>query len=256
MSKVLIVYPHGLGDCILATPAIRHMKKTTDNFIGFATLERFRSAELFKNNPYVDEVIYTKDAWNDYPSFEEGTKDVQAYCEQYAKENKYDKVIMVKHSPDGSKIMDCFTALELWHDTVVPMTIDFHTEVYLTDKDRDWAKKRKSKWRFIHSKTGVSNKDIPEGYARKWMDKNLGSPLMGTKGIYYEIDKFTPITKAFAILESSLAVVVADSVFYHAAGAMDKDIDLAYFARGPQVYQRVRPLHHVNQNIVYQLEPL
>ena len=60
--KVMIVYPHGLGDCILATPALRSYKNKTGNFVGFAMLERFRSSELFKHNPYVNELIYTKDA--------------------------------------------------------------------------------------------------------------------------------------------------------------------------------------------------
>ena len=37
----LIVYPHGLGDCILATPALREHKQRTRNYVGFAMLEQF-----------------------------------------------------------------------------------------------------------------------------------------------------------------------------------------------------------------------
>ena len=254
MSKVLIVYPHGLGDCILATPAIREYKKQTGNFIGFATLERFRSAELFKNNPYVDEVIYTKDAWNDFPSFEEGIGEVVECCQDYAKDNKYDKVVYVNHSPTGSKIADCCEALDVY-------PTDLHTEVYLTDEDHEWAYNHPTNGgAFIHSDTGVDGKNLPKGYGKKYVKDMLDS--FGITETYedvpiYEVKKnVTPITKAFALLKQARIIIVADSVYYHAAGAMDKDVDLAYFARGKSVYDRVKPLHPVKQNIVYELEPV
>ena len=244
--KTLIVYPHGLGDCILATPAIRQYKKQTGDFIGFATLERFRSAELFKNNSYVDEVIYTKDAWNDYRTFDVGVRDVAAYCDRYAKDNYYDQTITISHSPAGNKILDCFEALDL------EGAFDFHTEVYLTDEDHEWAEKKihGREFGFIHSKTGVENKDLPKGYGHKWITREFpGLPR-------FEVDMVHPITRGFALLKQASAVVVTDSVYYHAAGAMDVDVDLAYFARGINVYNRVKPMHRVNQNIQYLLEPV
>lgn len=251
MPKVLIVYPHGLGDCILATPAIREYKKQTGNFIGFAMLERFRSAELFKNNPYVDEIIYITDPWNDYPSFNEGMCAIMKYCQQYADDNGYDQVKGIQHSPDGSKIKDCYESLRIFSNG------DLHTEVYLTDEDHEWAKKANGimpKFGFIHAKTGVPNKDLPIGYGSGWIQKNFGR----LSSIFYliEVDKVEPITRGFALMNLADVVVVTDSVYYHAAGAMDKDVDLAYFARGKSVYDRVKPLHPVKQNIVYELEDL
>ena len=186
MSKVLIVYPHGLGDCILATPAIREYKKQTGNFIGFATLERFRSAELFKNNPYVDEVIYTKDAWNDFGSFEEGCRYLADYYANYAKNNKYDDVFFVKQSPDGSKIIDCFKALNIWPITGGDKDIPPHTEVYLTDEDHDKAKEiakgMDNHFGFIHSKTGVPAKNLPMSYGSKWIKKNFNNQKRRANG--------------------------------------------------------------------------
>jgi hypothetical protein len=243
--KTLIVYPHGLGDCILATPAIREYKKQTGDFIGFATLERFRSAELFKNNPYVDEVIYTKDAWNDFPTFADGIQEVVAYSRECAKKEKYDRVIYIKHSVAGNKILDCFTALEISHND------DLHTEVYLTDEDHEWAEKRirGREFGFVHSKTGVDNKDLPWGYGQDWIKYYF--PDLPC----FEPHMVHPITRGFALLKQASVVAVTDSVYYHAAGAMDVDVDLAYFARGIPVYNRVKPLHPVNQNIMYQLDP-
>jgi len=209
-------------------------------------LERFRSAELFKNNPYVDEVTYTKDAWNDYPTFKDGIGDVIWRCKNYAKENKYGSVIYIEHSSSGNKILDCFAALGVSHND------DLHTEVYLTDEDHEWADERINgrEFGFIHSKTGVDGKDLPERYGRKWISKEF--PNLPC----FEIDMVHPITRGFALLKQASVVAVTDSVYYHAAGAMDVDVDLAYFARGIGTYNRVRPLHPVNQNIVYLLEPL
>jgi hypothetical protein len=207
-------------------------------------LERFRSAELFKNNPYVDEVIYTEDAWNDFSDFREGFRTVLDRCVEYAHKNEYDNTIPINHSSAGSKILDCFTALDIPHND------DLHTEVYLTDEDHEWVKKRirGRDFGFIHSETGVPAKNLPDGYGLSWIKKEFaGLPC-------FEIDRVHPITRGFALLKQASVVVVTDSVYYHAAGAMDKDIDLAYFARGIGVYNRVRPLHPVNQNIVYLLE--
>ena len=198
---------------------------------------------MFRFNPYVNEVIYTKDAW-DFGSFSDGLTAVSDYCQWFAKENKYEQVILIQHSPTGNKILDCFEALGL------EGAFDYHTEVYLTDKDHEWAEKRirGREFGFIHSKTGVENKDLPQGYGHKWIRREF--PDLPR----FEVDMVHPITRGFALLKQASAVVVTDSVYYHAAGAMDVDVDLAYFARGQSVYYRVKPLHPVNQNIVYLLE--
>ena len=202
----------------------------------------------------MDEVIYTTDAWNDYDNFQTGMIDILSYCDWYMRSNNYDSMIHINHSPRGSKIIDCFEALGVpWAqcDKFV------HTEAYLTDEDHEWAKKKRSDllihfkyptFGFIHSKTGVPNKDFPTGYSRKWMGKYHGNIP------WHKVDMIYPITRGFALMDLADVVVVADSVYYHAAGAMDKDVDLAYFARGKPVYDRVKPLHDVKQNIVYELE--
>lgn len=192
----------------------------------------------------MDKVIYTKDAWNDFPDFQCGIEFVLAQCHFHAEKNNYDKTIYIQHSPAGSKILDCFTALEISHND------DLHTEVYLTDEDHEWAEKkiRGREFGFVHSKTGVDNKDLPRGYGQRWIKKEF--PDLPC----FEPHMVHPITRGFALLKQASAVAVTDSVYYHAAGAMDVDVDLAYFARGIGVYNRVKPLHPVNQNIVYLLE--
>ena len=68
--KILFVFWHGLGDHILASPAIRAYRKANpDHYIGWAMLERFKNAGYL--NPNIDEFFYTKDAWNDFGSYKE-----------------------------------------------------------------------------------------------------------------------------------------------------------------------------------------
>jgi hypothetical protein len=256
--KTLIVYPHGLGDCILATPAIETYKTQTGNFVGFAMLERFKSAQLFANNPYIDEIVYTKDAWNDFPTFGQGLEAVKAFCSQYAKEHKYDEVVLINHSKGGSKITDCFIALKITQPKAPSGVL---TKVHLSVKDYEWANKTRNNellFGFVHSKTGVPNKDLPDGYGKKWIKKHFVNIPVIEVGVDYD-EYSIPITHGFALLEQAQVICVTDSVYYHAAGALGKKIDLAYFARGVGVYNRVSPLvlrPQANQNIVYKLEKL
>lgn len=253
--KILIMYPHGLGDCILLTPALKALKETTGAFIGVATLERFKSAELFSANPNVDQTLYTKDAWNDYPSYEVGIRAVQMQCDNMATELKYDKLVFIQHSANGSKIKDCFGILRL-----KPDEHDCHTHIYTTAYEEKIAEnivhksKVGSEFGFVHGVTGVESKDFPEGYGFCWIYGKTGLHSLEPGCDWNQFN--VSIGIGFEIMRMASKVAVADSVYYHAAGAMDKRIDLAYFQKGESVYNRVRPLHDVEQNIVYELEDL
>jgi ADP-heptose:LPS heptosyltransferase len=71
-KKVLFVFWHGLGDNILATPAIKKYKLMTGNYIGWAMLRRFKKAKLFEENPYIDQLHWISDAWNDFKNYKNG----------------------------------------------------------------------------------------------------------------------------------------------------------------------------------------
>lgn len=246
--KVLIVYPHGLGDCILATPALKAYKTSTGNFVGFAMLERFRSSELFKNNPYVDELIYTKDAWNDFPSFNKGLVAVEGHCREVAKEKGYDEVkVLRRHSKGRSKIYYCAQFLGVGLK-------DPHTEVYIPDEAWEQADSMTigmGSYGFVQTVTGVPRKNLPKGFGEQWLRDH------GIKEVV-EVDKTypalsIPINVGFAIMSRAAAVCLPDSVYYHACGAMDKKVDFVYFPRGNRIYNEVKPMHEVDQNIVLKI---
>ena len=64
------------------------------------------------------------------------------------------------------------------------------------------------------------------------------------------------INVQFEIMRRAAAVCLPDSVFYHACHAMGKGVDLVFFGRGPQVYNRVKPLHQVVENVVFGLKSI
>jgi hypothetical protein len=195
----------------------------------------------------VDELCYTKDAWNDFPTFEEGCKQVEEFCRAEAQRLGYDEIIFVKHSPSGSKILDVNARLNQGE------LVNVHTEVFITEDDERAAAiyKPDEPYAFVHSHTGVPAKDFPDGYGADLAQSRWGL-LCVEVGVDFQYDSI-PIGAQFVLLREAERVVVPDSVFFHAACAMNKRVDLAYFFKGPGVYNRVKPLHEVQHNVVWTL---
>lgn len=253
MEDVLVIYPHGLGDCILLTPALREYYNKNGHRLRVATLERFRSARFFDHNPYVERVYYTKDAWLDYPNPHVGFNAVYNDWKNYARAQGLRGVVMPMHSDPLNKIILNFKYLGISPDAS-PVT-----ELHTTPEDVNIAKKiigsvvGDSPFGFVQTATGVSSKDLPPGFGRRWLQENKGIEKIIEIG--QEIDPLEyNINVQFEILRLASAVCIPDSVFYHACHAMNKEVDLVYFGRGRGVYDRVRPLWEVKENVVFSLE--
>lgn len=247
--KTLLIYPHGIGDIILATPALKQYKKDTDAFVGMAIMSRLRSSQILDHCPHVDEVLYTKDMWNDFPNVHVGKGAVIGACRQIGKDKGYDQVIYIEHPAPKNKITIVADKLG-----VIPE--DYHTEVYISDEDWDKAREivgELTDYGFVHdySPSNVTPpKNLPSGYGKQWLLDN------GIKDIV-EVGKTFSATEyninvQFAIMYYARAIVLIDSAFYHAAGALDKKIDYCYFGPRKNVYERVKPLHPVEQNIIFE----
>ena len=99
--KVLFLFWHGLGDNILATPAIKAYKKAhPDHYIGWAMLWRFKSAQLW--NPHIDEYHWVNDAWNSFKTYKIGCEKVIKEAEHIASGNNYDKLIVIDHKSSNN----------------------------------------------------------------------------------------------------------------------------------------------------------
>jgi len=252
LKNVLVVYPHGLGDCILLTPALREFYKKTGNKLHIATLERFATAKFFDNNPYIDKILYTKDAWHDYSNPHLGFNSIYNEWKQYAKDNSMSGIVMPMHSEPKNKILINFRALGIGKESSP------QTEIHATPGDKKIAEEivqnlvGNNEFGFVQTSTGVPTKDLPENFGREWLKDNKG--LKHIIEVGKEIDSLEyNINIQFEILRLAKAVCIPDSVFYHACHAMNKDVDFVYFGRGEKVYNRVRPLCEVNENVVYKI---
>lgn len=250
MKPLLIVYPHGLGDCIMLTPAIRNYFFQTGIKPSVAIMERFRSSEIFNNNPYLDDIIYTKDPWNDYPNRHIGFNAVFNWCKEWS--NSRHEVIMPMHEDrTKNKIEANLEACEIDPSSVF-------TETFSTDEDIDLAHmfRCNEAFGFVQTTTGRPNADLPPGYGKEWLRRHRGLSNVIEVGVDFKYDEFN-INTQIEIMRMASAVCLPDSVFSNTCGAIGKPIDHLYFAPqwGPQGYARVKPLHEVEQHVVYELDP-
>ena len=252
MEDVLVIYPHGLGDCVLLTPTLREYYKKTGEKLHIATLERFRSAQFFNNNPYVDQIFYTKDAWHDYPNSQTGFQSIYNDWKSFAKDKGYKGIVMPMHSQPINKILLNYKFLGLVGQK------DYQTEIYTTQEDEKVAQDiieaivGTLPFGFVQTSTGVPSKDLPQGYGRQWLLENRGLEKIIEIGLEINPLEYN-INVQFEILRRAAAVCIPDSVFYHACHAINKEVDFVYFGRGQAVYNRVCPLHEAIENVVFAL---
>jgi hypothetical protein len=249
---ILIIYPHGLGDCLMLTPALRQYYITYGNKLSVAILERFESSKIFANNPYIDRCFpILKDAWNDFSSPQVGFIEVQRQGELIAKENNLIPIFL-NQPPPTHKI---FKNAELLGLQLNSTQID----VFISENDKKVAEEliqkfvENNEYGFIQTHTGVPSKDLPNSFGEKWLRKHNGL------NHFIEIDKNFKyneynINIQFEILRRASAVCVPDSVFYHACSGLNKNINFAFFGRGSEVYSRVGNLNkNITENVYYQI---
>jgi len=252
MEKILILYPHGLGDCILLTPALRNLNQQLGQKCSIAILERFRSSEIFKNCPYIDKIYYTKDAWHDFDNERVGFQTLYDEMSSFALEAGYDKCVMPMHNNFRSKIMVNLESLGIKNPT------NYKTEIFTTQEDKERASEIISsivgdeKFGFVQTVSGHNVKSLPDNFGRKWLKENKGLEKAIEIGKEIKPNEYS-INVQFEILRKATSVCLPDSVFYHARCAMELPVDFVYFARGISVYERVKPLHWVIQNPVFEL---
>ena len=135
------------------------------------------------------------------------------------------------------------------------------TEIFTTAEDKELAStfiKQKfgnESFGFVQTKTGRDRANLPENYGKLWLKNYCNLDNIIEVGKDYDPLQFN-INTQFEIMRRARAVCLPDSVFSNACGAMGKPIDHLYVAPGwgPQGYARVKPLHFVKQNVVYELD--
>lgn len=249
-KKVLFVYWHGLGDNILATPAITKYKAQTGNYVGWAMLRRFQGAELFRDYDYIDQLHWTSNAWDDFESYEKGQVIVREEGRKIAEKYGYDEMVVITHKNKKlNKIMR--TAAEMG---VELKEGERHTD-YVYDEARIQSYYRSIRipkdYVFFHGRAGVPNKRLTINRAQAFLDeKGIDLPIVSPDMTWDWTT--TPVAFAVDVMRKAKHIIVADSVMYHIAHAYDLNIDLAYFARGKDIWRQVHPLESKGtENVIY-----
>lgn len=252
--RLLIIYPHGLGDIIMATPALRkYRREHPQDYIVLAMQARFESSEILKHCPYVDELLFTPDPWQDFGNAKIGFTTVKKFCVDWAATHNIDKVINPTFPAKMHKIVAFARAMG-----VGPLEAKPHTEIFTTQEDVDAAVEfigDRGPFGFVHTTTGAPAKDLPKNYGRQWLKENKGLDACIEVGIDFKYDDFN-INVQFEIVRRAEAICIPDSVFYHARAAMDKPVDLVYFQRGRATWHRVRALHDHEKAVTYNLKDI
>lgn len=243
---MLILYPHGLGDIILLTPVLREL---ADDSVHVAVLRRFKGTQILDACPWIDGIHYVlPDPWNDTTRI-----GCRHWGERYAKDLGQTPV-WIWHPPEMHKILYNAHALDV-------NLVNFQTEIWIGEEDRRradlWLHGRiEEPYGFLHSATGMpglstaaAKKDFQSGLGYRWLRKQ-GVRDVVEVGVSYPKASM-PMPVQFEIMWRAQTLCVADSVFYHAAHALNKQVDLAYFGRGKGVHRRVRPLHDAKEYVVW-----
>lgn len=248
--RILFLFWHGLGDNILATPALRKYKKQyPDHFVGWAMLKRFQQACLFDDYSYIDQLCWISDAWNDFSSYEEGKEKVIQEGYRLARLNGYESVIPITHSQKGiHKILRTMQEMNIQLDEN-----EVHTEyIYDEKKAQQFYSQAMipKDYVFFHGKSGVADKNLSEQRVLNELRQlNIHLPLVSPD--FWEDGRF-PIYFWVDVMRKAKYIYVVDSVFYHMAHAFDLKVDFAYFKRGTKVWDVVHPLHYSEENIVFE----
>lgn len=132
-QKRLLVFWHGIGDNIMATPALRaYREKHPNDFIGFMYLKRIHKDGLMQGNPYIDKLYTCSDAWDDFSDYKTGVAAVIEEAKAVARREGYDEIIPITMracSVEHHRIERIAYELE-----VEPKNLD--TELFVSNADR------------------------------------------------------------------------------------------------------------------------
>lgn len=255
-KKVLFVFWHGIGDNILATPAIKKYKQKTNNYVGWMMMEKLRPAQLFKQNPYIDKLHWCSDAWHcvEPENVKAGSVVVKQEAEAIAEQEGYDDIIVVTHWDK--------THYHKIHRTAAEMGVliednEVKTEFIYSEQDIQSFYKKidlPEEFVFFNGKTGSASgdKDWPLEWIKQYMYQNqIDLPII-SPDFTWNINE-VPIGFAADVMKKAKFRFLVDSGLYHIAHALDLPIDLAYFKRGQPVWEQVKPLHSIEEKIIYEL---
>lgn len=227
--SILVVFPHGLGDFIMGTPAFRNLRRTypssrIDLAVNFFTITQ----GLAQAYPYFNNIYSIHNPWFS-STYKEGIEKVERQISLLREYVKYDSIRWVEHNYEKYPDLHCLqlTAkeldVELESDTRYEVFIDEKLEKYALE----WLQKcdlKPKQYAFIQHKSSDLKKNISLRSLRRRIPANYHNKMV-VVGRSFDISEY-PIGFGMALLKHSGFVALVDSVFVHAANALNKDIDI------------------------------
>jgi len=240
MKKVLYCFPHGLGDAIMATPALRSLKKQDpDLYIGLATMKRkdrdFKG--LLSNLPFIDEIIpCLSDPWNDFTNYPDGLQGVLKEAQAVAKERGFDKTILIptKRYGDGLELHKIFR-IAYETSAIFNYIEDLQTELAITEdaekRVEEFVKNYPRPFLVLHAKSGNPPKDLSSEEAENLIEKYKDHTVfefgrVSTKRSILIKENDMEFTKA--LVKTADNVLAIDSVIMHIAGVFKRPLEAVF----------------------------
>ena len=242
--KLLIIFPHALGDMILLTPSLKAWCEN-NNPPSIAIQRRFNSSPL-DNCPYIDQVYYAlSDPWQDFGHHNTkfGFPATQYEGMAIANKNGYTDALMAHE--EGKTIN---------YASMLGVDIkNYKPEVFISNKDKMEAHNiiyetvKNKVFGFAQTESGDPERSFPSTYAPRWINSQLNLPVIEAENINH-----LSINAVFQVMKEADGIVVPNSVFWSAAGALEKEVDLAYFSRGVEdLNRRKYEIHYEQQHPFY-----
>ena len=250
-ESLLIVFPHGIGDLIMATPALRALRRSKDvSHVAIAVQPVAWNSGVAHSLTSVDEVFQISNPWS-AGTFDAGMAQVRDEVAEIGSIASSDRTIYVLHrQPSGAPVHKVFLVaqelgVELDGDTRYEAPIPEGQERAALEwlAGKVWAP---GQYAFVHTFSSDIRKNARAAELLATARERFGERLV-TVGRSFDPSS-RPLSFSSALLRHAGFVALVDSVFVHVADALGKDIDV--HLTEPTIEAVNRPLHVERQRII------
>jgi ADP-heptose:LPS heptosyltransferase len=262
-EKVLFGFWHGLGDNIMAIPALRELSRTEPELgIGWAVRKDIDVAGVLEGCPYIDRVHPVfPDPWGSTFTgrylrgrmYALRIRGFQRVLRRLAKSEGYDRWVVVTTLPEMARSRE-YRSIRYHKIFRIAQELgvkvrDTRTEVYIEEDDRKRAKRflrgLPRPHIFLHREASITRKEISAEEAISLTSKWNGGTVIecGNETVVPGSRRLdlSDIRRNIAIIESCDRAVCIDSANMHFAGALVRPLT-AVFKTTP-IHQAL-PLHY------------
>ncbi|MAG44565.1 hypothetical protein CL633_01620 [bacterium] len=246
MKSILIVFWHGIGDVIMATPSFRALRKKYPKAkIGISLRFNTKDSGILNNCLYFNKIYSINNPWFS-SSLERGFKIINKQIQKILQEDSYDEVKWINFENKKHKVFVAAEELGVNLDNT-------RYEVFLSKKDEkdalSWLAKNNlqpANYAFLHTNSGDVRKNISSKFFQKRIPSKFKKYVIVGKS--YSIKNHN-INFSAALLKHAGFLALVDSAFVHVADAMGKDIDIHVTTKDIEKYNR--PLNIKRKQIIF-----